>query len=425
MFAQVSALSIDESMPPVGDTGLFFGQNHSYTVVFRGNGEAIVFGRMVITNTQEEELSKFVFEIPKVTPTELVILQQQAKPVCIQYDYQKPYDAVTRQYPCLQYQESVDYYGGNYAYPYYGPSEYQKVKYSQSGTLYSLALPTPIQPGKTGSIIFSYAAFGYASQTAGLFKFNFETPKVASRISLMRVAVDVDSDLFLKGKKSQVNYNLPSQEAFSLAMPAGKSLANPTLDSLSSSIGNYGSIVKEAKSLAPNESLMVKGEYASSRARLYIDSIVWTLVIVAVILFAIWKLRRQMAKRKKTEAVFNAENQNLISILNFTNASMGFLSAVLVVVLTYLIKILARSDFFQYLNDEFLGIMVVVMIGLLYVLVVFGPAVLVGAKHGAKAGISVLIAEFLWFVLLLLLFVLLFNSGLTDAWPKPMPYVQY
>ncbi|MEO0075854.1 MAG: hypothetical protein ABIK31_07140 [candidate division WOR-3 bacterium] len=48
---------------------LFFGQNHSYTVIFRGNGEAIVYAKIAITNPDEKQLTEFSFEVPKVSPT--------------------------------------------------------------------------------------------------------------------------------------------------------------------------------------------------------------------------------------------------------------------------------------------------------------------------------------------------------------------
>ena len=422
VFFQPAAATVIYPTPPPNSGTLFFGQNHSYSVVFRGNGEAIVFGKMIFTNTEESSLKNFTFTIPRVKPTEMVILQQKIKPVCVQYDYLK-YDAATGQYPCLQYQELSKEFSEGYSYPYPGqPAEYQKVKYVENGGVYNLTLPAPIAPEKVGVILFSYAAFGYVNNRSGLFKFVFETPKVLSRINNLQVASDVDSDLFLKGKKSEVQYNIPSQEVFRSAAPAGQSLSSPALDTLSSNIGYSGPLMKQAKNLAPNESLVVKGEYASNKVRLYVDSIVWTLVVAAAIFFGIRQIRRYALKHRKTRPETNAvpQSDSLISILNFTNASMGFLSAVLVVVLTYILRVLSRADFFRFIEDEFTGILIVIMAGLLYVLVVFGPAILVGSKHGVKAGISVLITEFLWLILLLFLFVLLFKSGLSggnDVYP--------
>lgn len=58
----------------------------------------------------------------------------------------------------------------------------------------------------------AYVAKGYANESLGLYKFNFETFKVPSRIEEIKVAVDVDSDLVLKVKKSSVDYSAEGEQ---------------------------------------------------------------------------------------------------------------------------------------------------------------------------------------------------------------------
>lgn len=390
---------------------LLFGQNHFYTVIFRGNGEAITYAKIAITNYDEKPLTEFSFEIPKVSPTEMVIYQMKLPQECVNYNYNDPAR------PCLQYRDPDYYYGFSD-----DKAEYQKIQYIKTGNLYRFTLPTPVEPYKSTAIIVAYTAKGYVSESVGLYKFNFETLKVPSRIQEIRVAVDVDSDLLLKGKKSSVNYNTTGLGVLELAAP--QSVSSRDLDKVVGSIGSYGPLVKKAKNLSPNESFMVKGEYATSWFRLYLSSILLTIFIIVAIFTGVYFLARFLKRRGGQGGQFGSgANQQMpsqtpqssISIFNLTNASVSLLSVVLVVGLTYLLRFLLESDLLYSVNiDPVFGIVGFITIILLYVLVIFGPAIIVAIKHGWKSLVSILIAEFLWFVVFLVLYLVLFQSGLTS-----------
>jgi len=49
---------------------LLFGQNHYYSVVFRGNGEAVVYAKMIIPNPGDTPLADLSFQVPGAIPTE-------------------------------------------------------------------------------------------------------------------------------------------------------------------------------------------------------------------------------------------------------------------------------------------------------------------------------------------------------------------
>jgi len=332
-----------------------------------------------------------------VSPTEMVIYQMKLPQECVNQNYN---DSAQ---PCLQYRDP-DYAQQYYYYGYSnGKAEYQKIQYTKSGNLYKFTLPTPIEPYKSTAIIVAYAAKGYVSESAGLFKFNFETLKVPSRIQEIRVVVDVDSDLLLKGKKSSVNYSL---------------------DNVVGEIGSYGPLVKEAKNLSPNENFMVKGEYATSWFRLYLSSIILTIFIIIAIFVGVYFLARFLKKRagqngqngSGTGQQMTSQNPpSSISILNLTNASVSLLSVVGVVGLTYLLRFLSEFNLFRSFNpDPVFGIIMVITIILLYVLVILGPAIIVAIKHGWKSFLSILIAEFLWFVIFLVVYFALFPPGRLD-----------
>jgi hypothetical protein len=404
---------------------LLFGQNHFYTVIFRGNGEAITYAKIAITNPDEKPLTEFSFEMPKVSPSEIVMYQMKLPQECVRYNYNDPAR------PCLEYRDP-DYAQRYYYYGYSnGQAEYQKIQYTKSGNLYRFTLPTQVEPYKSTAIVVAYAAKGYVNESLGLYKFNFETLKVPSRIQEIRVAVDVDSDLLLKGKKSSVNYNTSGLGVSELA--ASQSVSSRDLDKVVGSIGSYGPLVKEAKNLAPNESFNVKGEYATNWFRLYLSSILFTILIIAVIFTGVYFLARFLKRRGgQSEQFGSGTNQQMssqapqssISIFNLTNASVSLLSVVLVIGLTYLIRFLLTSDLFRSMKvDEVFVIIGFITIILLYVLVIFGPAIIVAIKHGWKSLVSILIAEFLWFVIFLVIYLVLFQSGVTSGIFRPGPMV--
>jgi len=396
-------------------TELLFGQNHFYTVIFRGNGEAITYAKIAITNPDEKPLTEFSFEVPKATPTEIVMYQMKLPQECVNYNYSDPVR------PCFEYREP-DYARQYYYYGYSnGQAEYQKIQYTKSGNLYRFTLPTPVEAYKSTAIIVAYAVKGYVKESAGLYTFNFETLKVPSRIQEIRVAIDVDSDLLLKGKRASVNYNSLGVSSERAAAP--QSISSRDLDKVVGSIGSYGPIVKEAKNLAPNESFIVKGEYATNWFRLYLSSILLTVLIIAAIFAGVYFLVKFLKKRggQGGQLVSEANQQTppqipqgIINILNLTNAWVSLLSVVSVIVLTYLLNFLGESNLLRFGNiDPVFSVVGVIAIILLYVLIIFGPAVGVATKHGWKSFISILIAEFLWFLVFLIIYLVLFQSGLT------------
>ncbi|MEO0075855.1 MAG: hypothetical protein ABIK31_07145 [candidate division WOR-3 bacterium] len=334
---------------------------------------------------------------------------------CVRYDYNSPGQ------PCLEWRDP-DYAQRYYYYGYgyqEGQIEYQKIQFTKSGNLYRFTLPTPVEPYKSTAIVVAYATKGYVKESFGLFKFNFETIKVPSRIEQIRVAVDADSDLLLKGKRAQVDYGVSLTE---LAAP--QTISSRDLDRVVSKIGSYGPLVKEAKNLSPNETFIVRGEYATNWFRLYLKSILLTIFIIIAIFAGVYFLVRSLKKRSGQSDQFeNGTNQQVsfrtpqssISIFNLTNASVSLLSVVLVVGLTYLLIFLLKSNLLRSVNtDPVFGIVGLITIILLYVLIIFGPAIIVATKHGWKSLVSILVAEFLWFVIFLVIYLLLFQSGLTS-----------
>ncbi|MBT9168994.1 MAG: hypothetical protein DDT19_02346 [Syntrophomonadaceae bacterium] len=333
---------------------------------------------------------------------------------CVRYDY----NALGQ--PCLEWRDP-DYARQYYYYGYgyrEGQAEYQKIQFTKSGNLYRFTLPTPVEPNKSTAIVVAYATKGYVKKSFGLFKFNFETIKVPSRIKQIRVAVDVDTNLLLKGKGAQVDYGTPAVFGVSGIAAPQEVFSSFDLYRVGGKIGSYGPLVKEAKNLSPNETFIVRGEYATNWFRLYLSSILLTILIIAAIFAGVYFLAKFLKRRGGQSGQFSSGTnqqtppqtpQNSISILNLTNASVSLLSVVLVVGLTHLLHFLLESDLFHSFNVDFVfGIAGFITIILLYVLVIFAPAIIVATKHGWKSLVSILIAGLLWFAAFLVVRLVLF-----------------
>jgi hypothetical protein len=274
-------------------------------------------------------------------------------------------------------------------------------------------------------------ATGYVKDMLGLYTFNFQTLKSTDSISDTQVSADVDTDLYLKGKQSQINYNNPTAGLQGLSS-AGNTLENPMLDTLSSQIGSYGPIVKEAKDLEPGETLTVKGEYAFSWWRLYLSGVIWVLVIIAVIIFGIYWLSRYLKKRKLQAAasapVMPGTPVHPVAYegILLPTAGVGLVVALVIIGLNYLIGSL--NTFINGSFNTFGGMttaITLIVIILLYGLVLIGPAVWFGAKHGWKAAILLVVFEIVWLIILALAMTVLFQNRLTTPGYYAQPDIVY
>ena len=428
VLAQTMASPDIAPIPPIpsdNSNSLLFGQKHSYSVVFRANGEAITYAKLVIPNREEKALSEFSFEIPNVDVSEIIMYQMKLPKECVRYDY------AIQGNPCLEYRDPD--YGQDYYYYGLGQTaEYTKIKYTKTDNTYKLTLPNAVEPNKSTAIIISYATKSYVNQNFGLYKFNFETIKVPSRIQSIKVAVYVDSDLFIKGKQSSVNYNEVSNMSMA-KLGDSSAVSSRELDSLVSNIGNSGSIIKESKSLAPNETFNVKGEYAKNWFRLYLNEMIIAILIIFVVIILIYLISKYINSKPKNNSNINKDsnltnnsetiNNKYISLFNLTNILVSFGSILGTIIVTYLlllffigINILGNSDF------------ITISIGLVAVIVAYGftllvPAIIIVLKRGWGSLLSIIILQFIWFVIILTIYLILFKSGLTEMMPMPRPMV--
>lgn len=388
-------------IPGTSGTLPFSGQNHNYSVVFRGNGEAIVTLRVVLTNTKEDgtPLSNVSLRIPKILePKDLSVYQIIAQRNCGRYDYSiKPSPGGNVVYPCLTYLEP-DYYN------YYGAGKYQKAKFGFSGDTLDITLPSPLATQKSGSFFVYFRAFGYAKKNLlGAYKFDFETLKVEDQINQLNIGISTDADQFLKGAKGQVDYRFNESSAALKAAPSADAgaVASPMIDRFVQQIGQ-GTIIKNASNLAGLESYKVNGMYANSRVKLYGSEIfvailvfLLTVFIIAIIARIILRRQKSVEKSEGKDSVSGGSKNFLISL----GASIA--SSLIAVGYTVIVYMIANAinQSIDYQYQAVVAILLVVISFAVYALIIIAPAIYLGVKKGVGWGIGNFVMTIVWLIL--------------------------
>jgi hypothetical protein len=400
------------AVPSDYQQGTFFGQNHTYSVVFRGNGEAVVSARVVVGNSGETPLKEIKLRVPNVQATGIFVFQIFKEKTCMRYST-SVYDQVLRRYPpavCEEYQDP-DYYND---YSYYN-AKYKKADYEFKNDTLTIKLPSSIAAGKSGAFFVYFRTFGYAKKNAfGAYTYKFESLQVEDSIRSLSVGISTDSDLYLKGVTGEVNYrynDVSTSMAKLNTAGVAEGVASPAMDSYVSSIGQ-GSIYKSASDLAPLESYKVEGAYADSKAKLYGKELLIgagvLLLIVAVLVIVVIAVVRMLKKpNPPSEAKTVTEVKEKAVAHTVSNGKMfavsvllGFVVSLLTVIYTALVIVLGilitRNVVYSY--QSLVVIVLVIISILIYILLIFAPGVLVGVKKGVAWGIGTVVSTILWLI---------------------------
>ncbi len=187
--------------------------------------------------------------------------------------------------------------------------------------------------------------------------------------------------------------------------------SNSNLDGIVQNIGFFGPIVKEASDLNKRESFNVSGEYVGNWFRLHLSSVAIAIFIVVLVLFSFYLLLRFLKRRSEQEQQLAKNTGQIIGstsevkAISWTNFLLGLLSAVLIFGTAFFVG--SIHDMLLIDTTEELVIILRIMTVLLNVLVVFGPAIIAASNYGWKSFVVVLVAEFLWLVILLVIYGLL------------------
>jgi hypothetical protein len=369
---------------PEGNTSLL-GQSHAYSVTFRGNGEAVILMRATFTNASDQPITELSFRIPNIIPKDLLTYQVSEGQTCLRYSPLLP-GQETATAPCLQYDESQ-----MRGYP--GNMTFQKTESTFEGDTVTIPLLAPVQPDRTGNILLSYRAFGYAKKNVfGVYRYAFETLKVNDAIQNLTVGISVDSELVLSGAKGKTNYRFFEETQSLAASSVGKTapLVNARYGDLFSMIGQ-GGIVKNTTNLAPLESYTVRGKYAVNAGILYAGEIGLTiLIILTFIAFLIFLIKKGVRRFSSKQNAFGApmkKNQGTKVLYVFV---AGFVSSVLIIGYTILLTYFLRTVLPTFPSDVegLIGILSLLVSLGVYTLCIIGPPLYFGITVDAITGLG-------------------------------------
>lgn len=401
----------------------FLGQEHYYSVTFRGNGEAIVTQKIIIYNNQDFDLYSLNLRVPKIIPQDILALQVIKQPGCRLYDIPSPIP-LQRNYleqpvpsgnsstmPCLEY-EQPDYSSWSY-----GNYKYQKAPTSFAGDTLSITFPNAIKPNQSGSFLLYFRGFGYAKKNSfGAYDFAFESLKVEDKIRNLTIGITTDSNLYLKGAKANVNYRFEESytNALKTAPQFGAAAPNAQFDSYYNQIGQ-GQITKTAKDLQSLDSYTVKGTYADSYLKLNAKGILFGIfllvIVITLIVIAVKKLLIRFSRVKVTPFTDKKiiPSSSSPRIVTFGKALLlSFLASLFILIYTFVLIIVPRI-FYSSLYDlqTIIQILTVIISIPIYLLLLFCPAIYLGRKNSLWWGILTFTLTILWLIFYLLILILI------------------
>lgn len=351
------------------------GQNHEYKVIFRNDGRAIVFGKLFVPNTNNESLQTIEISLPQADAEQITAYQISVTQECVAST------VVNEIATCTKYKDVSSRDITN--------ASYKKITVNDSGKeTYALHLPTATPPGMTAVILFAYSSSEYTQEFLGRTTYTFATPTVHERIEKVSVTVQTDSDLFLKGGQTTVAYNSH------LSTPSFEDSSALTADSVNAIMSkNSGKIIREsATNLFPGESYVVTGSYSEYWWRVSFGNGGLILLSVAMVIISgmLWKNRGKNKEKFKTW--WAKWTQDIFG----STVTSSFVSALAIGIFTIIIT---RTDILEIISGQESKILIAVIVPMMYGLFSIGPAVIVGSKHGSKAGVQTFMNTILWLML--------------------------
>jgi hypothetical protein len=406
-------------------TSLMTTTDHYYSVMFDEEGEAIVSLMLTFRNAEDSQISSLNLEIPGSSVTLIGVAQETtgyetqtclswatecteygSGQSCVQYDYNG--NCVSYERPCLKMGQVCRSYRQNYNYqPSYQKIEVQPVRLSHSVSL-PITLITPVSPQGQTNLIVMYKVEDYAKNFLGAYNFNFETVKTAYSSNNVRVAVNVQEGLNLKGTQAKVNY-LSNFAGMSKALESTQlsSDMRKEMYSYTRTIQYANGLVKTATYLDPLESFSVKGAYSRSWIRLYIDTILIVGVIIfGVIAFMIYGTKKLFKYAQPIESKKQAETKHyfLVPFL------IGLFTAIIVTLLwgaAILVMYIAGSAFGY--GSGIFGFLVILFAILITLALLIGAPIYAGSKYGAATGVFTVISVLGWLFLFSIIIVLVLS----------------
>jgi hypothetical protein len=402
--------------------------NQYYSVVFDEEGEAIVSLNLKVQNMDSEDLSTLNLEIPGNNVQILGVMQESSGigeqicaswtsgcteygqgNTCIRYDYNG--NCVQNEQPCLKYGKTCNRYITNNNYQ----KSYKKIKVEPQRLASSYSVPitlnSPVKENGYTNILIVYKIHGYVNNFAGVHKFDFETAKLPLRTNIMRVAINVQNDLHLKGGTSQINY----QHSLNVFAGASNDKAEMSMES-SRQIDQYAQqityargLVKNTNYLDPHESFSVEGKYSKSWAKLNIGKIFLIIAIIVGIVCFLYYAGKKLSHYAKENAPKNIAKDHkthnfMIPFLSGLFTSIGIaLLWIVSIILIWVVDNLSRTGL-----DDVFALLIILFAILISLAFMIGVPIYTGTKYGGLIAFFTITSIFCWlFVFAIIIFFVL------------------
>lgn len=398
------------AVPAVGQSqSLFYGEYHNYSVTFKEDGEAVVFAKLIFTNSTDKDQTSYTFSAKDTPIKELAVLQVKLPQECAEYT--QVYDPISGRSTCARYRDP-DY--NSYYYYSYGATEeitYRRAELKNEDLKYTVSLPDALKPEKTTALLIAYTSPDYTKNSFMAKSYSFPTLTIGNRITEAKIGVSVDEGLTLEGVTVPEYCTMgmcPVSVAKDMAVSSigdtssisAAPVTNRSLDNLYASIGN-GQKTYQAKSIAPEKSFVADGKYATSELRLNAMSLFVTIlsVLVGVLIIVLTSLKLK-SKSPKNSSTPKGKWANLRLLGGMVPLASLIPMAGLISGTWYLSTENFSSNVWNALNGAGKSF-VVVFVVLLYTVLVSIMPIIYGLRNGWRAVVSVLIMQVLWGTLLL------------------------
>lgn len=396
-----------------------FGQDHYYSLTLRGNGDVLVSGRLLFSNTDSMPLSGYTLHIPSGKVNDITVYQVSRNRICEQYDsydypiYDQSYPNIKRPTPlnCIKYQEPAyyDYLSGQ--------NTYTKATFTYSNNKINIFLPKAINPGGNAGILIFYRAQNITKKSIlGAYTYEFQTLKVPSVIHTLQVGIAPDSDLYIKASKGRVQYNSSQHITSAIMKNDATGVSSPQLDTYHQQIGQ-GSVVKSASSLQPLDSYTVKGTYADAQWKLYGNEIGIAVLVFGVLIGLLIFVVKKLTKTSHLQSSRRTQSIILVGILSTVST---FCIVTYTVGVYVMIRMLQFGYYYQ--SSIIISLLVFVVSSGIYLILLIGPAVWIGVTRGIAYGVStVMLTIFILGFVLVLIITGMFITNNPDTLPYPVP----
>lgn len=384
---------------------IFPGESHYYSILLRGNGEAVITTKIVYSHVATPITSASI-QLPKtIHPQDLNIYQitqnnncfpQYISPPALEGTpsslnvplYQPPFKQ-----PCVIQNQNYIYIPKT--------AQYEKMQYTNSQNTIRFNFPTPIQ--QNGAYILYYRTFDITKKNIfSAFNFTFETGKVPEVISTLTLSITTDSDYYLREAKRGVFY-APNflQPTFPNYPYQGKVTVDSGFNQYYNQIGQ-GTVTDTISQLGPSESYTISGTYADSKLKLYANTLVHTIAIILAILLGIsllfiFTFNKKNHKKVALKNQFPTMHKNVFFLSFGLSFSSMLLLAVFLISIGFIIKIFLPYGSYQ-IHLFFLSILMVFSCIITFILLL-GPAVILTIQQGIKWGIITGIVTISFFII--------------------------